>query len=131
MFLLPRFIQDDGLTEFVLDGLKEGLVLDLSEMRHLFEDNSELIKLSIKNTNKIDPESLGQLITMICDLIRSKPPQLTDLDFEGIGGSAEQGHQILEALYDSELQVKHLNISQNRAWKTSQSYIPMLCSLLY
>ena len=58
----------------MLDGLKRGLVLDLSEMRHLFEDNSELTKLSVKNTNKIDPESLGQLITMICDLIRSQPP---------------------------------------------------------
>ena len=74
MYLLPRFIQEDGLSEFVLDGLKEGLVLDLSEMRHLFEDNSELTKLSIRNTSKIDPESLGQLITMVCDLIRSRPP---------------------------------------------------------
>ena len=71
--MLPRFIQDDGLSEFVLDGLKEGLVLDLGGMRHLFEDNSELTKLSIRRTNKIDPESLGHLITMICDLIRSRP----------------------------------------------------------
>ena len=46
MYLLPQFIQDDGLSEFVLDGLKEGLVLDLGEMRHLFEDNTELTKLS-------------------------------------------------------------------------------------
>ena len=74
MYLLPRFIQEDGLSELVLDGLKEGLVLDLSEMRPLFEDNSALTKLSIKNTSKIDPESLGRLITMVCDLIRSRPP---------------------------------------------------------
>ena len=72
--MLPRFIQDDGLSEFVLDGLKEGLVLDLGEMRHLFEDKSELTKLSIRNTSEIDPESLGQLITLLCDLIRSRPP---------------------------------------------------------
>ena len=113
MYLLPRFTQEDGLSEFVLDGLKEGLVLDLGEMRHLFEDNSGLTKLSVKNTNKIDPESLGQLITMICDLIRSKPAQLTDLDFENIGGSAEQGCQIMEALLDSELQLRTFNISKN------------------
>ena len=74
MYLLPQFIQFDGLSEFVLDGLKAGLVLDLGGMRHLFEDNSELRKLSIKNTSKIDPESLVLLITMICDLIRSQPP---------------------------------------------------------
>ena len=74
MYLIPQFIQEDGLSEFVLDGLKESLVLDLGEMRHLFEDNSELTKLSIKNTSKIDPESLRQLITMVCDLIRSRPP---------------------------------------------------------
>ena len=113
MYLLPRFIHEDGLSEFVLDGLKEGLVLDLSEMRHLFEDNSELTKLSVKNTSKIDPESLGHLITMICDLIRSKPAQLTDLNFENIGGSAEQGCQIMEALLDSELQLRTFNISKN------------------
>ena len=74
MYLLPRFIQEDGLSEFVLDGLKKGLVLDLGEMRHLFEDKSELTKLSIRNTSEIDPESLGQLITLLCDLIRSRPP---------------------------------------------------------
>ena len=119
MYLLPRFIQVGGLSYFVLDGLKEGLVLDLSEMRQLFLDNGELKKLSVKRTDKIDAESLGQLITMICDLIRSQPPQLTELDFAGIGGSAEQGCQIMEALYDSELQIKHLNISYNPAWSTS------------
>ena len=97
----------------MLDGLKRGLVLDLSEMRHLFEDNSELTRLSVKNTNKIDPESLRQLITMVCDLIRSKPAKLTDLDFESIGGSAEQGCQIMEALLDSELQLRKFNISKN------------------
>ena len=74
MYLLPQFIQEGGLSEFVLDGLKEGLVLDLGEMRHLFEDKSELTKLSIRSTSKIDPESLGQLITLLCDLIRSRPP---------------------------------------------------------
>ena len=131
MYLLPQFIQYGGLSEFVLYGLRDGLVLDLGEMRHLFEDNSELRKLSIKNTSKIDPESLVLLITMICDLIRSRPPRLTDLDFESIGGSAEQGRQIMEALLDSELQVKNLKISKNRAWTKSESYSPLLCSLLY
>ena len=130
MYLIPQFIQEDGLSEFVLDGLKEGLVLDLGEMRHLFEDNRELRKLGIRNTNKIDPESLAQLITMISDLIRSQPPQLTELDLEGIGGSAEQGCQLMEALLDSQLQVKTLNISENRDWTKCENYAPMLCNIL-
>ena len=109
-----------------MDGLKKNFVLDLNAMKHFFDDNSELTKLSVKNTSKIDPESLGHLITMISDLIRSNPPQMTDLDLESIGGSAEQGRQIMEALLDSELQLRSFNISKNQDWTKCESYTPML-----
>ena len=67
---------------------------------------------------------------MLSDLINSKPPRLTDLDFCGIGGSAEESDQLLGALYDSELQVKKIDISENREWTQSENYSPMLCGVL-
>ena len=103
--MLPRFISDDGLSEFVLDGLKKDIVIDLDAMRRILEETQVLRKLSIRNANEIKSESHGELITMIADLIHFQPPRLTEIDFDGIGGSAEQGNQILEAIYGAEIQI--------------------------
>ena len=70
------------------------------------------------------------MIAIICDLIKSEPPRLTDLDFGGIGGSAEEGDQLLEALCDAGMQIKNLDISRNPAWAQSESYLQMLCEFL-
>ena len=89
--MLPQFIGDSGLTEFVLDGLKKDIVIDVGALRNILEETNELRKLSIRNANEMHPESLGELINMIIDLILSSPPKLTELDLSRIGGSAEQG----------------------------------------
>ena len=68
------------------------------------------------------PESLGELISMLGDLIQCQPPRLTELDFGGIGGSAEQGSQILEAIHESGTQVQKLDFSDNPNWTQSESY---------
>ena len=91
MYLLPRFIPRYGLAEFVLDGIQAGIIIDLGAFSHILEKTKEIKKLCIRNTKDIETESLGKLISMISDLLRSVPPKLTELDFGGIGGSAEQG----------------------------------------
>ena len=67
---------------------------------------------------------------MISDLINSEPQKLEELDFGGVGGSAEQGSQIMEAIYDSEMQVKKLDISANPQWTESESYTQILFGIL-
>ena len=42
---------------------------------------------------------------MVGDLIQSQSPRLTELDFGGIGGSAEQGNRLMEAIYEAGMQV--------------------------
>ena len=93
--MLSRFISSEGLSEFVLDGLEDDVVVDLGAMRLILAALSELRKLSIRNTNQIDAKPLGELVTLISDLIKSEPPKLEELDFSGLGGSAEQGNQIM------------------------------------
>ena len=122
MYLLPRFISDSGLAEFVLDGLSKDAVIDMGAMAHILEEPHELRKLGIRNINEINAESHGELITTIRDLIQSEPTKLEELDFCAIGGSTEQGGQVLDAIHDSEMQVKKLDISENPEWTQSESY---------
>ena len=93
----------------------------MGAMKHILEETDELTKLSIKNASKIDAKSFTELITLICDLIQSEPPKLEELDFGSFGGSADQGKQVLEAIYDSEIQVKKLDISTNPQWVESEN----------
>ena len=130
MHMLRRFISDHGLSEFVLYGLKKDVVIDLGAMRGILEETYELRRLSIKNMFKVHPESLGELITMIGDLIQFHPPRLTELDFGWIGGSAEQGSQILQAIYEAEIQIKRLHISDNTDWILNMYYSELLCGIL-
>ena len=55
--MLAQFISDNGLAEFVLDGLKKDIGIDLSAMRHILEENNELRKLGIRNAKEIKSES--------------------------------------------------------------------------
>ena len=87
--MLSRFISARGLFEFVLDGLMKDTVIDVGAMRGMLQETSELRKLSVRNVNEIKSESHDELITMIRDLIQSQPPRLEELDFRGLGGSAE------------------------------------------
>ena len=90
--MLSRFISAKGLFEFVLDGLMEDTVIDVGAIRGILQETNELRKLSVRNVNKVKSESHEELTTMIGDLIRSYPSRLTEIDFGGIGGSAEQGN---------------------------------------
>ena len=74
-----------------MDGLKKDIVIDVGALRDILKETNELRKLSIRNANEMHPESLGELINMIIDLILSSPPKLTELDLCRVGGSAEQG----------------------------------------
>ena len=103
--MLSQFISASGLFEFVLDGLKKDTVIDMGAMRGMLEETNELRKLSVRNTNEIKSESHDELITMIGDLIQSQPPRLIEIDFYGLGGSAEQGNKLLEAIYETEMQL--------------------------
>ena len=100
-----QFINHNGLSEFVIDGLKNGIHVDVGAMRDIFEETHELRKISIRNAKEIHSESLAELLTMIGDLIQSQPPRLTELNFGGIGGSAEQCKNLLEAIYETRMQV--------------------------
>ena len=71
MYLLPRFIGQSGLSEFVLDEISDDIVIDLGAFGHLLSRTHELRNLSIRNTKYIDAESLGKLITFLSDLIKS------------------------------------------------------------
>ena len=77
----------------------------MGAIRHILQETHELRKLSIRNAKEIKSESLDELITMIGDLIQSQPPRLTELDFGGIGGSTVQGNRLLEAIYETGMQV--------------------------
>ena len=76
MYLIPRFIATNGLSVFVLDDINDDIVIDLGALGHLLERTNELRSLTIRNTKFIDDESLNKLITMVSDLINSKPPRL-------------------------------------------------------
>ena len=91
--LSPLTLQVKMINLFVIGAIPK--------LRHILEQTNELTKLSIRNTNRIDTESIGSLISIVSDLIHSRPPRLRKLNFDSIGGSAEQGEQILMALYDS------------------------------
>ena len=98
--MLTQFISGSGLSEFVLDGLKDGenehgVVIDMGAIAHILDETNYLKKLGIKNSQKIDAKSFTALITMTSDIIKSEPPKLEELDFCGIGGSNEQGNRIL------------------------------------
>ena len=105
MHMLSQFIGENGLSEFVIDGLKQNIVIDMGAMRDILDITHELRKLSLRKTKEIHPESLEELITLIGDLIRSEPPRLTELNLGGIGGFARQGFKLLEAIYESGMQV--------------------------
>ena len=75
--------------------------IDPCALRHILGQTNELKKLSIRNTESIESESIGDLIKIVSDLIMSKPPRLRELNLTSIEGSAEQGGEILMALYDS------------------------------
>ena len=89
--------------------------IDSGAMRHILDQTNELEKLSIRNTSSIDTESIGNLINIISDLIKSMPPRLKELDLTRIEGSASHGEQILEALYNSQLQISKLSINFDEA----------------
>ena len=130
MYLIPRFLRNYGLTVFILDGIKAGIVIDAGAVRHILSQTNDLRQLSVRHTAKVESSSLGKLVAVLRDLISSKPPRLTDLDFCGVGGSAEECDQLLGALYDSELQVKKIDISENSEWTQSENYSQMLCGAL-
>ena len=60
--MLSRFISSEGLSEFVLDGLEDDVVMDLGAMRLILEASSELRKLSLRNTIWIQSESHSELL---------------------------------------------------------------------
>ena len=78
-----------GLSEFAIDGVKYGMEIDSSALRHILEQTNELTKLSIRNTQSIEMESIGNLINIVSDLIMSMPPRLRELDLASIESSAE------------------------------------------
>ena len=88
------------MAEFVLDGyrLKKDAVIDMGAMRRILEETHELRRLGIRNIRRINSKSHGELITMIRDLLKSEPPKIEELDFFGIGGSAEHWGQVLETI---------------------------------
>ena len=90
-----------GLSEFTIDGVKYGMEIDSGALRHILEQTNELRKLSIRNTESIEMESIGNMINIVSDLIMSMPPRLRELDLASIEGSAEHSEQIITALYDS------------------------------
>ena len=67
--MIPRFISDYGLSEFVLNGLEKDILIDMGAMRHILEETHELKKLRISNVDKANPESSSKLIAMVLDLI--------------------------------------------------------------
>ena len=128
--MIPQFIGVNGLLEFVLNGLQKNSAIDLSAIKFILEETHEMRKLSIKNVNQILPESLDELISISGDLIRSHLPKLIELDLGGIGGDAEQGTYLLDAIYGAEMQLKKLDVSKNPQWKESESFLELLCGIL-
>ena len=74
----------------------------------------------------VKPSSLADLIDLVTSLIMAGPQKLTELDLRGIGGSREQGELLLDALIQTPLQLKSLDISENQTWAESRYYSEML-----
>ena len=91
LYFFPRFINSYGLAEFVIDGVRSGIEVDSGAIRHILEQTNELTKLSLRNTENIYTESIGNLIDIVSDLIKSMPPRLRELEFARVGGSTKQG----------------------------------------
>ena len=62
MYLLSRFIRDSGLSEFILDGLEDGVDIDVGAMRLILETSSELKKVCIRNTSWTQSEDCSELL---------------------------------------------------------------------
>ena len=65
--MLSRFISQTGLSEFILDGLERDVAIDVGAMRLILERTHKLRKLCIRNVHNVQPESFGELVTMIGD----------------------------------------------------------------
>ena len=87
--------------------------------------------MSIRHTEGINEDSLGQLISFLSGLLRgNETPRLTELDFGGLGGTTEQGEDVLDAIYETPARIKKLDISENPTWAQGDSYTPILREFL-
>ena len=87
--------------------------------------------LSIRNTKVMNVKALDQLISFLCELLESFNPEstcheyntgLTELDLGGLGGSTEQGEDVLGAIFQTSKTIKRLDISENPAWAQGDRY---------
>lgn len=98
---------------------------------HILENTFYLSKLSIKHTEGIEKDSLDQLISFLCGLLRgNEAPELTELEFGGLGGTTAQGEDVLDAIYETAARFKKLDISDNPTWALGDRYAPLLREFL-
>ena len=120
--LLPKYFRENGLTELLIDRLPTGIVIDDRALKHLLRLTNNLKKLSFRHLEAINKESLQNVILKIANILLAEPPNLTELDFCRLGGSDEEGLEILEAIYETDLKIKRFNISENPTWAQSPDY---------
>ena len=101
MYFLPKWIQTDGLEMFVLDGLSPQMIIDTTALGEILQKKQELKKLVFKSLGGIESDSLANLIDLVDCIIRARPLRLKEIDLGGIGGSKEQGQQLLQALSET------------------------------
>ena len=82
--------------------------------------------MHFRHLEGINKDSLANVIDIIIDLIKKEPPELTDLDLCGLGGSLEQCQELLRAIYDSRMQIRRLDISENPTWAQFEEYSTLL-----
>ena len=110
---LPKVISSNGLSVLILDGLPQGIVLDVAALMRVLDNSDMLTRLNLRNLNLINSDSLDNLIDMTCAIIQRDPPKLVELDFGGFGATLEQGERLLETIYESRIQLKKLDLSDN------------------
>ena len=82
--------------------------------------------MHFRHLEGINKDSLANVIDIIIDLIKKEPPELTDLDLCGLGGSLEQCQELLNAIYDSHMPIRRLDISENPSWAQFEDYSTLL-----
>ena len=101
MYFLPKWIQTDGLEIFVLEGLSPEMIVDTTALGQILQKKQELKKLVFRSLDGIESDSLAKLIDLVENIIRAGPLRLKEIDLGGIGGSKEQGQQLLQALSET------------------------------
>ena len=99
----------------------------------MIEKTKYLEKLNISNLSGMDESTRQTLLRTACSIIASnKNDSIAKISFADNGGNTDVGSMVIQSLANSTLsKLTYLDLSQNKAWFTSEDNVRTLCDFLY